>query len=104
MVAKRSDLTRYRSFFTRLFSTQGIKYLEKWVAVGVLLGLVCGAAALALFRSIGLLTNLLLTQITGYIPPNPRGEGLTRYTLPSNSLLPTFGNWVRRPSKRLDCV
>jgi len=56
------------SFFAGLFSAQGIKYLEKWVAVGVLIGLVCGAAALALFWSIGLLTALLLTQIAGYIP------------------------------------
>jgi len=87
LVAKRFDLSRYRSFFAGLFSAQGIKYLEKWVAVGVLIGLVCGAAALAFFWSIGLLTNLLLTQITGYIPPKPAGEGLTHFTLPTNPLL-----------------
>jgi len=49
-------------------------YLGKWTIVGGLIGVVAGLGATLFYFGIGLVTDLMLGGITGYLPPNPAGE------------------------------
>ena len=72
------------SFLRRLFhlrrTRRGITSplnLLKWFFISTLIGVVAGVGAIAFFAAIGFATRYLLGSITGYLPPNPAGEGGT---------------------------
>ncbi|MGH2409687.1 MAG: chloride channel protein, partial [Chloroflexota bacterium] len=54
-----------------------MRYLGKWVVLGVLIGLAAGVAALVFYAAIRLGTTLFQGGIAGYVPPGPAGEGRT---------------------------
>ncbi len=54
---------------------EGTRYLAKWLVLGTAIGLVAGFGAVLFARAIGLVTELLLGDIAGYVPPGPVGEG-----------------------------
>ncbi len=49
--------------------------LVRAVWLGVLIGIVSGVGAIVFFKSIDVVTHLLLQDIAGYKPPSPLGEG-----------------------------
>lgn len=51
-------------------------YLQKWVILGVLIGVVAGLGAIAFFKAIEIFTSVLL-GLADYSPPVPAGEGAT---------------------------
>lgn len=57
-----------------------MRYLGKWVVLGVLIGLVAGLAAITFYTAIRLATHLFQGGIAGYLPPSPAGEGRTVVT------------------------
>ncbi len=50
-------------------------YVKKWAIIGVLIGVIAGVGSLALYYAISVCTTLLLTGITGFVPPSPISEG-----------------------------
>jgi CIC family chloride channel protein len=48
-----------------------------WVSVGVLIGVAAGLGSLVLYNLIRIISGLLLTGLSGFIPPLPRAEGGT---------------------------
>lgn len=50
-------------------------YFQKWVVLGLLIGVVAGVGAILFFEAIDLATRLLLGGIVDYAPPVPAGEG-----------------------------
>lgn len=55
-------------------------YLRKWVALGILIGVVAGLGAILFYAAIQWMTALLLGGIAGFTPPLPSGEGITAVT------------------------
>jgi chloride channel protein, CIC family len=49
-------------------------YLTKWLVIGILIGLVAGFGATAFYYAIELVSNTILTGLTGFSPPTPNGE------------------------------
>jgi CIC family chloride channel protein len=62
-------------------------YLQKWVPIAVLIGVVSGLGALFFYYAINLFTSVLLNHIAGYIPPAPAGEGIAIASGPSRLYL-----------------
>jgi CIC family chloride channel protein len=63
--------------------------LRKWVGIGALVGVACGAAAIMFLWLIGQVTHLLLQDIAGYQSPESGGFTLSRpWLLP---LVPALG-------------
>jgi len=57
-------------------------YVKKWAIVGGLIGIIAGFGSLALYYAISFSTAILLTGITGFVPPLPLSEGGTAiYTM-----------------------
>jgi chloride channel protein, CIC family len=56
-------------------------YLNKWVPIAILIGLVAGAGAVIFAFLINAFTQLFLVMGAGYTPPYPAGEGSTSFTL-----------------------
>jgi CIC family chloride channel protein len=52
-------------------------YLQKWVVLGALIGIIAGLGAILFFVAIELSTDLLLGELAGLHPPLPAGEGDT---------------------------
>jgi CIC family chloride channel protein len=52
-------------------------YLQKWVILGALIGVIAGLGAILFFEAIELSTDLLLGDLAGVHPPLPGGEGDT---------------------------
>jgi CIC family chloride channel protein len=57
-------------------------YFQKWVVLGLLIGVVAGLGAILFFESIDLATRLLLGGIADYRPPVPAGEGTSAVSDP----------------------
>ena len=55
-------------------------YFQKWVVLGVLIGVVAGLGAIAFFEAIDLSTQLFLGRMAGLTPPVAAGEGATIVT------------------------
>jgi CIC family chloride channel protein len=55
-------------------------YLQKWVVLGALIGVVAGVGAIVFFEGIKLATEVFLEGGVGLDPPLPRGEGLPNVT------------------------
>lgn len=70
-------LRRLLHFRGPLHSFESPRYLVKWLFLSSLIGIVAGLGAIAFFASIRLMTDLLLGQLVGYLPPSPAGEGQT---------------------------
>jgi CIC family chloride channel protein len=62
-------------------------YLAKWAIIGILIGIIAGAGAIAFYFLIQLVTNVMLGGITGFYPPNPAGETAAIQSLKPNYLL-----------------
>ena len=60
------------------------EYFAKWITIAVLIGIVCGLGALALFEAIRIISQLTLGDIAGYSPPFAGGDGG-----PTNLVIPT---------------
>jgi CIC family chloride channel protein len=50
-------------------------YLQKWIVLGVVLGIIAGGGAIVFYEALKAATHLFLGIIAGYTPPTPRGEG-----------------------------
>lgn len=50
-------------------------YLRKWVALGVLIGVIGGLGAIVFYSALGLASHLLLGLLAGLTVPTPTGEG-----------------------------
>ena len=59
-------------------------YLRKWVPIAILIGIIAGLGSIVFYESINIMTNVLLGQFGGYIPPAPAGEGESLGVLPSH--------------------
>lgn len=73
-------ITLLRRLFHLRRTRRGITsplHLLKWVFISTLIGIVAGLGAIAFFASISFATHIFLGDITGYLPPNPAGEGGT---------------------------
>ncbi len=57
-----------------------MRYLGKWVVLGVLIGVVAGLGAIVFYDAIRIATQLFQGGIAGYVPPGPAGEGHTVLT------------------------
>ncbi len=55
-------------------------YFQKWMVLGVLIGVVAGLGAIAFFEAIDLSTRLFLGRMAGLTPPVAAGEGATIVT------------------------
>jgi len=52
-------------------------YLQKWLTLGVLIGIVSGVGSILFYLAINWVLKLMLGLGAGYVPPVPGGEGLT---------------------------
>lgn len=76
----RSPLAAFRAWFSRPHGGEGTNaastaYLARWVAFGVLIGVVAGLGAIVFFWMLEHGTDLFLGRLVGYLPPTPAGEG-----------------------------
>jgi chloride channel protein, CIC family len=55
-------------------------YLQKWLVIGALVGVVAGLGAIVFFAAIAFCTRIFLGLGAGFTPPNPAGEGVTVIT------------------------
>ena len=55
-------------------------YFQKWMVLGVLIGVVAGCGAIVFFEAIDLATRLFLGHLAGLTPPVAAGEGPTAVT------------------------
>lgn len=75
------------SSWKKLFQRRGLRqipelseeasFLQKWLLIGILIGVGAGLGALALTWCIQFITHFVLGPVVGYIPPLPGGEGGT---------------------------
>jgi CIC family chloride channel protein len=73
---RRAPRIRYEGPLAGL-SIAGRSYFQRWLLIGVLIGVVAGVGSIVFFWGIALCTNLLLGHIAGFYPPGPAGEGAT---------------------------
>lgn len=57
------------------FSRYNRAYFQRWLVIGILIGVVAGVGAIIFASAISLCSHLLLTGIAGFTPPAPAGEG-----------------------------
>jgi chloride channel protein, CIC family len=50
-------------------------YLQKWIVLGVVIGVIAGSGAVVFYETLKAATHLFLGIIAGYTPPTPLGEG-----------------------------
>jgi H+/Cl- antiporter ClcA len=50
-------------------------YLQKWLALGILIGVIAGLGAIVFYQALRGATQLLLSGVAGYQPPGTVGEG-----------------------------
>ncbi len=63
-----------------------LKYLEKWLGIAILVGIVSGIGAVIFHYSIEVVVETLLGGLGGYYPPKPGSESLT-FVVPEERLL-----------------
>jgi CIC family chloride channel protein len=54
---------------------RNLEYLEKWLLLGIIIGLVAGVGAVAFYLALRYTTDFLLGDVAGYHLPTPRVEG-----------------------------
>ena len=62
------------------FSRYNRAYFQRWVLIGVLIGIGAGVSMVIFFSAIDFCTHLLLGLIAGSTPPAPVGEGISKLT------------------------
>jgi CIC family chloride channel protein len=55
-------------------------YFQRWLLIGVLIGVVAGLGAIVFSAAIAFMTHVLLGGIAAFTPPSPAGEGNTVIT------------------------
>jgi CIC family chloride channel protein len=73
-VARTDVPARLESALDRL-KTAG--YLRKWLILGAVIGVIAGLGAVVFVQALHLTSRLFLTDLAGYSPPLPIGEGNT---------------------------
>jgi CIC family chloride channel protein len=73
-------ITVSRTITSGLRFKEEIGYLNKWVPIAILIGLVAGFGAVLFTFAINFFTQLFLVNGAGFTPPNPAGEGSTSFT------------------------
>ncbi len=68
-----------------ILDIESLQYLRRWVPISILIGLVSGSAALALYYGIKAFTTLF-SALTGMDLPEPPSEGETGFTYPDNPI------------------
>src|SRR5438045_2491128 len=51
------------------------RYLQKWLILGALIGIVAGLGAVAFISALEWANHFFLSFLAGYMPPSPTGEG-----------------------------
>ncbi len=72
-----------------ILDIESLQYLRRWVPISILIGLVSGSAALALYYGIKAFTAIL-SALTGMALPEPPSEGEPLFTYPSNPVALVF--------------
>ena len=68
--------TSWRTLGSRLGSRiSALPYAQKWLLLGVTIGVVAGLGAIAFYTLLQIGTHLFLTDLAGYHIPTPGGEG-----------------------------
>jgi hypothetical protein len=80
-------LELFGRFSRATLPSRELGYLEKWVPIAILIGVVSGLGALLFYEVINLFTMIMLGQIAGFSPPAPAGEGALVVSLPTRPLL-----------------
>ena len=62
------------------FTRYSRAYFQRWLLIGVLIGIVAGLGAIVFSAAIAFTTHLLLGGVAGFTPPSPAGEGQTLIT------------------------
>ncbi len=57
-----------------------LPYLEKWLVLGVILGIVAGLSSLTFYFAIKAMEYVFLTHLVGMSIPRPLGEGGEAWT------------------------
>lgn len=76
-------MTKLKLFIKRAsnnFDSTHVRYLRKWLILGILIGIVSGVGSIVFYMAIQWATRLMLGAATGYVPPVPAGEGPTVFT------------------------
>jgi chloride channel protein, CIC family len=75
------DVSIFRRTWWRAITTRasrwlgGASYLQKWIVLGVLIGMMAGLGAIVFYELLAAVTHLLLGVLAGYDVPTPAGEG-----------------------------
>ncbi|HID43328.1 MAG TPA: CBS domain-containing protein [Archaeoglobaceae archaeon] len=66
-----------------------LEFLQKWIIIGILLGIIAGSGAIAFYASLEFTTSLLTTVVTGFDPPDSGNtlEETLNWHPPENPLL-----------------
>ena len=70
-----------------LYLKDEIGYLNKWVPIAILIGIVAGIGAVVFTYAINEFTTLFLIIGAGYTPPSPLGEGSIGFAFSSTAFL-----------------
>lgn len=78
----KSSLTRWRRFSLRRLTgnLENPRYLLKWLLMGTLIGVIAGLGAIVFYAAIHFASQIFLTGLVGYTPPDPAGEGAATVT------------------------
>ena len=69
---------RHRFSLHRLTrSLKNPRYLLKWLLMGMLIGIIAGLGAIVFYAAIHFASQVFMTGLVGYTPPDPAGEGKT---------------------------
>jgi CIC family chloride channel protein len=66
---------------------EGQRYLAKWLFLSTAIGIIAGLGAIVFYSAIDLCTGLFLGKMVGYMPPGPKGEGVTE-------IIPMAHKWM----------
>jgi chloride channel protein, CIC family len=73
----KSSLSLWRRFSLRRLtnSLENPRYLLKWLLMGTLIGVIAGIGAIVFYEAIHFASQIFMTDLVGYTPPDPAGEG-----------------------------
>jgi CIC family chloride channel protein len=74
----------FKARYASIMEIIELRYLQRWVPIGVAIGIVAGIGAIIFYDAINLATSFFLGAGAGYIPPLPMGEGITSPSYPHN--------------------
>ena len=66
-------LASIRSRLSRWFASA--KYVEKWLVLGILIGIIAGLGAVLFYAALTTASTFLFEYVAGYTLPSPIGEG-----------------------------